>query len=74
MEMKLDIKYNIPAIKAFLNIFDLTLEDKDEVLMGDILKAFRSQKQSLTAITLYCLLVSIRSSFLKLIWIPFLLM
>ena len=38
MEKIFDIKYNIPAIKAFLNIFDLTLEDKDEVLMGDILK------------------------------------
>lgn len=38
MEKIFDIKYNIPAIKAFLNIFDLTLEDKDEVVTGDILK------------------------------------
>ncbi len=38
MEKIFDIKYNISAIKAFLNIFDLTLEDKDEVVTGDILK------------------------------------
>ena len=45
MEKRLDIKYNIPAIKAFLNIFDLTLEDKDEVLMGDILKVIEDNKE-----------------------------
>ncbi len=38
MEKLLDIKYNLPAIKSFLNIFDLTLEDKEEVVIGDILK------------------------------------
>ena len=35
MEKIFDIKYNIPAIKAFLNIIDLTLEDKDEVKSAD---------------------------------------
>lgn len=45
MEKIFDIKYNIPAIKAFLNIFDLTLEDKDEVLMGDILKVIEDNKE-----------------------------
>lgn len=45
MEKKLDIKYNIPAIKAFLNIFDLTLEDKEEVLIGDILKVIGDNEE-----------------------------
>lgn len=45
MEKKLDIKYNIPAIKAFLNIFDLTLEDREEVVIGGILKVIRDNKE-----------------------------
>lgn len=45
MEKKFDIKYNIPAIKAFLNIFDLTLEDKEEVLIGDILKVIGDNEE-----------------------------
>lgn len=45
MENKLDIKYNIPAIKAFLNIFDLTLEDREEVVIGGILKVIRDNKE-----------------------------
>ena len=45
MEKKLDIKYNIPAIKAFLNIFDLTLEDIEEVVIGGILKVIRDNKE-----------------------------
>lgn len=45
MEKKLDIKYNIPAIKAFLNIFDLTLEGKEEVLIGDILKVIGDNEE-----------------------------
>lgn len=45
MEKKLDIKYNIPAIKAFLNIFDLTLEDREYVVIGDILKVIGDNEE-----------------------------
>ena len=45
MEKIFDIKYNIPAIKAFLNIFDLTLEDREKVVIGNILKVIGNNEE-----------------------------
>ena len=45
MEKIFDIKYNIPAIKAFLNIFDLTLGDREKVVIGNILKVIGNNEE-----------------------------
>jgi len=41
MEQELDILYNIPNIKLFLDIFGLEMEEKEKYRKGDQLLIFR---------------------------------
>ena len=40
MQKRIDIKYNIPSIRLFLDIFDLKLEDREDVSIGDSLNIY----------------------------------
>ena len=45
MEKKLDIKYNIPAIKAFLSVFNLNLEVYNDLSIKDEIKILDKEKE-----------------------------
>ena len=45
MKQKLDIKYNIPNVKAFLSVFNLTLVDYSNLSINDEMKIVNKEKE-----------------------------
>ena len=45
MRQKLDIKYNIPNVKAFLSVFNLDLADYTDIFINDTIKIMDKEKE-----------------------------